>query len=90
MSRAPKPPRVSAQKGRGGAHFIAFALMGGAGLALDLTTRGPGAFWLGAEPGARALIGLGAAAFVLICAHVARFVLAKREAKGGRDAGDHA
>jgi hypothetical protein len=90
MTRAPKRKPATSRGGIGIFLFVIFALMGGAGLALDLMSRPPGAFWIAAEPGARALIGIAAAAFMLACAHGARFLLATREHKGERDAGDHA
>jgi hypothetical protein len=90
MTETSRRINAAPRKGRGWILFGAFALMGVVGLALDLMTRARGAFWIGAEPGARAVIGVGAAAFMLLCAHAARFILAKREPKGARDAGDHA
>lgn len=59
-----------------------------AGLAFDFSAEHDPAFWIAAEPGAAAAIGAGAAAFSVIAAIVARFVLARRgAAKGGGDAG---
>lgn len=80
----PKPSR-----GLAGALFVLFALACGAGLTLDIAFNGAAnAFWVGAEPGARALLGVGAAAFVVASAQIARLILAPRAGKD-RDARDH-
>lgn len=79
------------KRGVAGVVFLIAALSGGLGLAIELL-RGPApAFWIGAEPGARAAIGAGAAVIVIAAAALARIVLGQRGAadKGGRHAGDH-
>lgn len=70
--------------------LLLFGAMGALGLAFDFMMTAERGFWLGADPGGRALIGVGAAAFLMLSAHVARLVLSRRLNGGGRDAGDHA
>lgn len=93
MTKPPKPPGAKRGRGAAGFFFVVFALLGGAGLALDLMSNGHG-FWAAAQPGARTVIGVGAAALVMAGGHVGRFLLSRREDEaeqtGGRDAGDHA
>lgn len=70
---------------RGGIAGLAILLCftaAAAGLAFDFATRGPGGFWIGAQPGAAAVIGLGAAVLVVIAARVAQFLFGT---KGGGD-----
>jgi hypothetical protein len=64
---------------------------GAAGLAFDVLRDAPGAFWILAEPGGRALLGAGAVAAIVLIAHAARWLLARgaHTEKGGRDARDH-
>lgn len=70
-------------KKRGGgaaAMLVLFCLAaGGAGLAFDLTSDTARGFWIGAQPGAGAVIGVIAAVFVVLCGHLARLVLTRRE-----------
>lgn len=88
MSNADKPARG----GAAGILFLACVAGGGAALAFDLTLNGDYGFWLGAQPGARAVIGALAAVFVIFAGHLARALLARRvaETKGARDVGGHA
>ncbi|WP_395645347.1 hypothetical protein [Terricaulis sp.] len=73
------------QKGGVAGMMLLFcATAGGGGLAFDLTTRAHG-FWIGAEPGARALIGVAAALFVAVAARAVQIVLSRREEKGAGD-----
>lgn len=82
MSDARNPKR-----GGGAAAMLALFCLaaGGAGLAFDLTSDTARGFWLGAQPGAAALIGLVAAVFVVLCGHLARFALTRRERAEERD-----
>jgi|CXWL01.1.fsa_nt_gi hypothetical protein len=81
MSETPKP-----QRGGAAAMLFLFCLaLGGAGLAFDLALNTERGFWIGAQAGAQAVIGAGAAAFVVIAAYLARAVLARRQPPGGRD-----
>jgi len=61
------------------------------GLALDFMANKRASFWLLGLPGGRALIGLGAAAFAIGAAWLARLLLARPVvAKEASHAGDHA
>lgn len=86
---------TSAKKARGGGGiaWLMVALFGVAtavGLALDFgANSGAPGFWIGAQPGARALLGVGAGAFVVAAAQLARLILARPSAEGD-DARDHA
>lgn len=76
---------------RGGAAgiLLLFAVaIGVAGLGFDYTTNTARGFWIGAEPGARAIIGVGVVCVLLLAAHALRWLLRRRE-RGGRDARDH-
>jgi hypothetical protein len=55
------------------------------GLGFDLTGDRSG-FWLGARPGGAAAIGAAAAVFCVAAAQLARILLGRNEAKGGRGA----
>lgn len=77
MSKAPPP--------RGGITGLAILFCftaAAAGLALDFATRAPGGFWVGAQPGAAAAIGFGAALFVVIAARLAQFLFVSRSREG--------
>lgn len=81
MSDAQTPKR-----GGAAAMLALFCLAaGGAGLAFDLTSDTARGFWIGAQPGAAAVIGLIAALFVVLCGHLARFLLTRRERPERRD-----
>ena len=84
-----QPPRG----GAAGLWLLFCAVGGGAGLAFDLILNPGRGFWLGAEPGARAMIGVAVALFTIAAGHIVRAVLSRRigadTAKGGRRAGDH-
>ena len=72
---------------RGGAAgmLILFSLaLGAAGVAFDFGANRTRAFWVGAEPGARALIGFAAIIMVIVAAHVLRLILARGPGKGER------
>lgn len=77
-----------------GIAWLAFLICGalaGLGLAIEFM-RGPApAFWIGAEAGARAVIGAGAALVVIAAAALLRLTLGSRAEieKGARRAGDH-
>ncbi|MDZ4690861.1 hypothetical protein [Terricaulis sp.] len=77
MSRAPPP--------RGGIAGLAILLCftaAAAGVAFDFMSRGPGGFWVGAQPGAAAAIGFGAALFAVIAARLAQFLFGARGKEG--------
>jgi len=81
MSNAQTPKR-----GGAAAMLLLFCLAaGGAGLAFDLTSDTARGFWLGAQPGAAAVIGVAAAVFVVACGHLARWLLVRREPTDRRD-----
>jgi hypothetical protein len=70
--------------------LILFSLaLGAAGVAFDFGANTARAFWVGAEPGARALIGLAAIIVAIVAAHVLRLILARRPLKGERRDGVH-
>jgi hypothetical protein len=68
------------QKRGGAAAMLALFCVaaGGAGLAFDLTSETARGFWVGAQPGAGAVLGLIAALFVVLCGYLARFLLTRR------------
>lgn len=77
---------------RGGVAGVAllFCVSAGvAGLAFDFFGEARSTFWLLADPGGRALLGVGAVTAIVLVAHAARWLLARRAEKGGRHAGDH-
>ena len=85
---------LNRKRGIAGIAFALCAALTVLGLAIEVL-RGPApAFWIGAEPGARAVIGAGAAVVVIAAAALLRMMLgvrAKAEPeKGARRAGDHA
>lgn len=83
-----QPPRG----GAAGLWLLFCAVGGGAGLAFDLILNPGRGFWLGAEPGARAVIGAAVALFAAAAAYIIRAVLARRvvsDAKGERRVGDN-
>jgi hypothetical protein len=87
MTRTPVPPRG----GIAGLWLLFCAVAGGVGLAFDLGLNRASNFWIGAEPGGAAALGLAAAAFVVIAARLARLVLARRPTQHrGGDADHHA
>lgn len=80
MSKAPPP--------KGGVAGLALLLcftLAAAGVAFDFATRGPGGFWIGAQPGGAAVIGVGAALIIVIAARLAQVLFGKR----GGDASGH-
>lgn len=85
MSRKPLPSRG----GVAGVALLFCASGGAAGLAFEFIRNAPGAFWIMAEPGGRAALGAGAVTAIVLIAHAARWLLARREEKGGADVGDH-
>ncbi|HRP11055.1 MAG TPA: hypothetical protein PLK37_08485 [Terricaulis sp.] len=87
MTRKPLP---SPRGGVAGLALLFCATAGGAGLAFDLLGDAPAGFWLLADPGGRAMLGAGAVTILVLIAHGARWLLARRAGeKGGRDVGDH-
>lgn len=78
-----------------GTVLLVFALaLAGLGLGLDLLFNRERGFWAGAEPGARALIGVGAGVAVVLAGHAMRWLLARphhdaNADKEDRRAGDH-
>lgn len=83
MTTAPKAPR-------GGAAAMLFLFSvagGGAGLAFDLALNPERGFWIGAQPGAQAVIGVAAAVFVVLAGHLARVVLGRRRGQDGEREG---
>jgi hypothetical protein len=64
---------------------------GAAGLAFDLLRDAPNAFWFLADPGGRAALGAGAVVCIVLIAHAARLLLARRPQRSeeGRDGRDH-
>lgn len=80
MSKAPPP------KGGVAGVVLLFCFTAAAvGLGFDLMVRSPGGFWVGAQPGAAAVIGAGAAALCVIAGRLAQILFGKR----GGDAGGH-
>lgn len=75
------------KRGGGAAAMLALFCVaaGGAGLAFDLTSDATHDFWIGAQPGAAAVIGLIAALLVVLCGHVARLLLTQRDSAVKRD-----
>ncbi len=86
MSRKPLP---HSRGGVAGVALLFCVSAGAAGLAFEFMRNAPGAFWLLAEPGGRAALGAGAVTAIVLIAHAARWLLARREGKGGADVGDH-
>ena len=73
---APQAP----QRGGGiGVLFLFAIVIGGAGLAFDLILNHERAFWIGAEPGARAVLGAVAGIAVVAAGHLMRLVLGRAE-----------
>ncbi len=65
-------------RGIAGPWFVICLAALGAGLAFEFAVPGQPAFWIGAQAGASAAIGAGAAVFVVIAALLARALLARR------------
>lgn len=71
---SPNPPRAGAA-----GMLILFSLaIGVVGMGFDFGANRARAFWVGAEPGARALIGLVAIVIVVVAAHLLRLTLTRR------------
>lgn len=81
----PHPPQ---RGGIAGLAFLFCATALGGGLAFDFINHAHG-FWIGAEPGGRALIGAAAVLFVALAARVLQLILSRREDKGGRGGSVH-
>ena len=81
----PAPPQT---RGIAGLLLLFCAVAAALGLAADLMLGGV-RFNVVAEPGGRAVLGVGVAAGLVLVAHGLRFVLARREREKS-DAGDHA
>lgn len=75
------------KRGGGAAALLALfcVAVGGAGLAFDLTNDTTRGFWIGAQPGAAAIIGLAAAVFVVVSGHIARLLLTRRPRAENQD-----
>jgi hypothetical protein len=90
MTRTPPPARG----GIAGLAFVFCLAAGAAGAGFDLALEPRQVFWLGAQPGAAAAMGAGAAVFAIVSARIARVLLGRpaprTPAEGSRDAGDHA
>jgi len=87
MTRKPLPPP---RGGVAGLVLLFCVSAGGAALAFDLLRDAPSSFWMLADPGGRALLGAGAVTILVLIAHGARWLLARRAGeKGEGDAGDH-
>jgi len=88
MTRTPPPTRA---KGISGLVLLFCVTALAAGLAFDFATA-RSAWWLGAEQGAAAIIGVAAVVLVVLAGHLMRFVLRGRQhsEEGERDAGRHA
>lgn len=71
----PLPPRA---KGISGLVLLFCVTALAAGLGFDFMTE-RNAWWLGAEHGAAAVIGLAAAAFTVLVGHLLRFLLQRRD-----------
>lgn len=86
-----RKPLTSSRGGVAGIALLFCLCAGGAGLAFDFVSAAPGTLWVLSEPGGRAALGAGAVTALVLIAHAARWLLARRAGeKGGRDAGDHA
>lgn len=79
MTKQTKP----ASGGVAGVLFVCCAAAAAAGVVFDVFSNEDAAFWLGAQAGGAAAIGAGAAAFAVIAAYAARYLL-----MGGRGKGD--
>ena len=76
----PKPPRGGAAPMLIMLSVVVFAI----GLAFDLGLNQSRAFWIGAEPGARAVIALAAVLLVVVASRLLRMALGRSEQGGGR------
>ncbi len=70
----PPPPRST---GIAGLVFLFCIAAGVAGLGLDLLLGLPSRMGLADQPGARAVLGVGVAAGLVLCAHALRFLLGR-------------
>lgn len=85
------PERKRARPGAPAALIVACFALGGLGLALDLMLDPRRAFFLGALPGGRGVIGLAAAVAAVGAGWLMRLVLARpTHPQMSDDAGDHA
>lgn len=88
MSRTPRAP---SQGGLLGVATLFCGVAAIAGLAFDFALRGPGGFWIGAQPGGAAAIGASAAIFAVLAARVARLILARKtQASAAEESGSEA
>jgi hypothetical protein len=87
MTRTPAPSR----RGIAGLLFLFCCAAVAAGLGFDIGLGARSAYWIGAEPGAAAALGVAGAAFALVAAHAGQMLFrrptAQADAKGGGDAG---
>lgn len=82
----PAPPPVRGIAGL----LLLFCLVGALiGLGADLLMTDTARFSVIAEPGGRAVLGVGVAAGIVLIAHAMRLLLGRRD-EGKSDAGDHA
>lgn len=71
------PHELRRPRGVAGRAFVFFALIAGAGLALDFSARDVDRFWLAADPGFSAAIGLCVALLAVALQQLARLVLSR-------------
>lgn len=75
MSKRPQTPSQGGLFGVAILFCVAAAL---AGAGLEFLARGGEGFWIGARPGGAAALGAAAAVFAVICARLARWLLARK------------
>ena len=78
MTRTPAPPRG----GIAGLLLVFCLAAGAAGLGFDLGLDARPNFWIGAQPGAAAALGVGAAVFAILGARGAQLLLGRQRRKG--------
>ena len=86
-------PAPAPTRGIAGVALLFCVVAAGAGLAFDLMGDPGARFSVAAQPGGRAVLGIGVAAVIVLAAHAMRLVLGRRPSandEGGADAGDHA
>jgi hypothetical protein len=77
MSKQSIPHELRRPRGIAGSAFVVFALIAGAGLALDFSARDIDRFWLAADPGLSAAIGMGGACIAVAMQQLAQLVLSR-------------
>lgn len=88
MIKPPPPPT----RGVAGLVLLFCVSAGIAGLGFDVLLGSSGRFSVVAQPGGRAVLGIGVAAAAVLIAHAMRLLLARRRRETGEagDAADHA